>query len=129
MSKPPNFMHIGPDKAGSSWLHEVLIRHQQIFMPEAKDLYFFDRYYDRGLSWYLGQFSGARPRTSWSARYVRNLFHPEAPRRIAESLDDVRFMVTASSTPLTGHSLRISTCSTASARIHFSRRPHASRAA
>ena len=63
-------MHIVPDK-GSSWLHEVLIRHQQIFMPEAKDLYFFDRYYDRGLSWYLGQFSGARPRTSWSARSVR----------------------------------------------------------
>ena len=45
----PNFIYIGPDKAGSSWLHEVLISHDGIFMPPAKDLYFFDRYYDRGL--------------------------------------------------------------------------------
>ena len=40
MPRLPNFIYIGPDKAGSSWLHEVLIRHEQVFMPDAKDLYF-----------------------------------------------------------------------------------------
>ena len=91
----PNFIYIGPDKAGSSWLHEVLIRHEQVFMPEAKDLYFFDRYYDRGLAWYLGQFQSAGPRQSIVGEVCQDyLFHPQAPQRMAHCLDDVRLMVT-----------------------------------
>jgi hypothetical protein len=91
----PNFIYIGPDKAGSSWLHEVLIRHESIFMPPAKDLYFFDRYYSRGLSWYLTHFEGARSQHTVVGEVCQDyLFHPEAPARIRDSLDDVRFMVT-----------------------------------
>ena len=45
----PNFIYIGPDKAGSSWLHEMLIRHPEVYLTPAKDLYFFDRYFDRGM--------------------------------------------------------------------------------
>lgn len=67
----PNFLYIGPDKAGSSWLHEVLIQHPEVFLSEAKDLYFFDRYYDRGMAWYASQFRRAtRSISSW-ARSVR----------------------------------------------------------
>lgn len=95
MPHSPNFIYIGPDKAGSSWLHEVLIRHESIFMPPAKDLYFFDRYYSRGLPWYLDHFEGAGPRHAVVGEVCQDyLFHPEAPARIHESLDDVRFMVT-----------------------------------
>jgi Sulfotransferase family len=91
----PNFIYIGPDKAGSSWLHEVLIRHESIFMPPAKDLYFFDRYYNHGLPWYLDHFDGAGPQHTVIGEVCQDyLFHPEAPARIRESLDDVRFMVT-----------------------------------
>lgn len=91
----PNFIYIGPDKAGSSWLHEVLIRHDSIFMPPAKDLYFFDRYYSRGMPWYLAHFEGAGPQHTVVGEVCQDyLFHPQAPARIRESLDDVRFMVT-----------------------------------
>jgi hypothetical protein len=91
----PNFIYIGPDKAGSSWLHEVLIRHESIFMPPAKDLYFFDRYYSRGLPWYLDHFDAAGPQHMVVGEVCQDyLFHPEAPARIRASLDDVRFMVT-----------------------------------
>lgn len=94
MSRVPNFIYIGPDKAGSSWLHEVLVRHPQVYMPEAKDLYFFDRYYERGLSWYLGQFNAAGPQHRVIGEVCQDyLFHPSAPQRIAESLPDPRFMV------------------------------------
>lgn len=96
MPQLPNFIYIGPDKAGSSWLHEVLIRHEQVFMPDAKDLYFFDRYYERGLTWYAGQFKGAAPAHRIIGEVCQDyLFHPEAATRIHESLgDDVRMMVT-----------------------------------
>jgi hypothetical protein len=91
----PNFIYIGPDKAGSSWLHEVLLRHPQIFLSPAKDLYFFDRYYDRGLDWYLRQFDEARPEHLVVGEVCQDyLFHPEAPQRIADSLGSCRMMVT-----------------------------------
>ena len=91
----PNFIYIGPDKAGSSWLHEVLLIHPQVYMPVAKDLYFFDRYYDRGISWYLSQFEGAGPQHRVVGEVCQDyLFCPEAPQRIAESLTGTRFMVT-----------------------------------
>ncbi|MGI8692972.1 MAG: sulfotransferase family protein [Geodermatophilaceae bacterium] len=91
----PNFIHIGPGKTGSTWLHEVLIRHPQIFMTEAKDLYFFDRYYERGLDWYLGQFDGAGPEHKVVGEVCQHyLFSADAPKRIHECLPDARLMVT-----------------------------------
>ena len=92
----PNFLYIGPDKAGSSWLHEVLRTHPQVFMPDAKDLYFFDRYYDRGLPWYLSLFAPAGPQHTVVGEVCQDyLFHAEAAARIASSLGDrVRLMVT-----------------------------------
>ena len=59
MTRLPNFIYIGPDKAGSSWLHDVLIEHPQVFMTPAKDLYFFDRYFDKGTDWYAAHFEKA----------------------------------------------------------------------
>ena len=91
----PNFLYIGPDKAGSSWLHEVLLRHEQVFMPEAKDLYFFDRYWDRGLPWYLGHFAAAGPQHAVVGEVCQDyLFHPAAPERVEQALGRPRLMVT-----------------------------------
>ncbi len=60
----PNFLHLGPSKSGSTWLHEVLIGHPEVYLSQAKDLYFFNRYYDRGPGWYRAQFRGAC--SSWT---------------------------------------------------------------
>ena len=91
----PNFLYLGPDKAGSSWLHEVLIRHEQVFMPEAKDIYFFDRYYERGPAWYLAHFAPARAQHRVVGEVCQDyLAEPAAPARIAETLTSPRFMVT-----------------------------------
>ena len=95
MAPLPNFIYIGPDKAGSSWLHEVLIRHPQVFMPEAKDLYFFDRYFDRGMAWYQQQFAPAQPQHVVVGEVCQDyLFDRQAAQRMKQSLGDVRFMVT-----------------------------------
>lgn len=91
----PNFLYIGPDKAGSSWLHEALLEHDEIFMSPAKDLYFFDRYYDRGLAWYAEQFKGAEPHHRVVGETCPDyLASPVAPERIARDLPGVRLMVT-----------------------------------
>lgn len=55
----PDFLFIGPDKTGSSWMYEMLRLHPQCFVPAAKDLYFFNRYYHFGMDWYRKFFNPA----------------------------------------------------------------------
>ena len=94
MTRLPNFIYLGPDKAGSSWLHEVLLAHPEIFMTPAKDLYFFDRYYDKGVGWYAAHFQRAGREAVVGEICQDYLFHPQAATRIAATLDSPRFMVT-----------------------------------
>ncbi|MBD2394965.1 sulfotransferase domain-containing protein [Cyanobacterium aponinum FACHB-4101] len=55
-----DFIGIGPQKTGSTWLHEVLCQHPLILLPQGtKETMFFDRYYDKGLNWYGDYFSKA----------------------------------------------------------------------
>lgn len=94
MNRLPNFLYVGPDKAGSSWLHESLLRHHDVHLSPAKDLYFFDRYYDRGPAWYAEQFRDARAEEVVGEVCQDYLFHPDAAARIRSTLGpSVRFMV------------------------------------
>lgn len=48
-----NFVAVGPQRTGTTWMYEMLRRHPKICVPEAvKETMFFDRYYERGLDWY-----------------------------------------------------------------------------
>jgi hypothetical protein len=89
----PNFLYVGPDKAGSSWLHEVLMKHPDVYLTPAKDLYYFDRYYDRGLEWYAGQFRDATDQEVVGEVCQDYLFHPRAAERIHRDLGLPRVMV------------------------------------
>ncbi|WP_298886969.1 sulfotransferase [uncultured Serinicoccus sp.] len=90
----PNFLYIGPDKAGSTWLHEVLVKHPDIFLTPAKDLYFFDRYYQRGTEWYRRFFAGAGGERVVGEVCQDYLFDPTAPQRIQDVLGTPKMMVT-----------------------------------
>jgi hypothetical protein len=94
VNRLPNFLYVGPDKAGSSWLHETLTKHPDVYLSPAKDLYFFDRYYDRGVEWYAAQFREARGEEIMGEVCQDYLFHPEAAARIRATLGpSVRVMV------------------------------------
>ena len=86
----PNFLFIGPDKTGSSWMFKVLSQHPQVYVPVAKDLYFFDRYYDLGIDWYAGHFEQASDQAIAIGELSHDyLFSDEAARRIEHHLDEV----------------------------------------
>lgn len=61
---PPfiDFLGIGAQKSGTTWLYENLKRHQQIFMPEIKEIHFFDEHFKNGLDWYKALFSAGKKR-------------------------------------------------------------------
>ena len=39
----PDFICIGAQKAGTSWLYQMLIQHPDLWLPPLKELHFFDR--------------------------------------------------------------------------------------
>ena len=88
----PNVLFIGPDKTGSTWLAEALDDHPDVFVAAAKDLYYFDRYYDRGRSWYDANFAGGATSSVVAEVCHDYLFSAEACHRIAADLGDVRLL-------------------------------------
>ncbi len=57
----PNFLIIGAQKCGTTWLASLLRQHPDVYMPEA-EIHFFDKAcnYARGTDWYERHFAGAR---------------------------------------------------------------------
>ena len=58
----PTFLIIGAQKCGTTWLHQHLRKHPEIFMPAEKDLEFFSYQghpASPGFASYLDHFSGA----------------------------------------------------------------------
>jgi hypothetical protein len=53
----PTFLGIGVLRGGTTWLHELLTSHPDVYVPtRRKEIFFFDLYYERGLEWYEGFF-------------------------------------------------------------------------
>lgn len=92
----PTFVHIGPGKSGSTWLHEMLSLHSEVYLTPAKDLYFFSRYYGRGVDWYRAQFAEAPQDVRVIGEVCPDyLLSREAAHRIRDVLGrDVKLMVT-----------------------------------
>ena len=89
----PNFLYLGPDKSGSSWLFEVLRNHPDCFVPACKDVYYFDEHYDKGMDWYLDFFRDARPGVPAMGELSHSyLFSMEAADRIRQDLPGVKLM-------------------------------------
>lgn len=64
LSRFPDFLIIGPQRTGTTWLHAHLRFHPQIFLSEPKELFFFSslasrdpkRFVSDRLDWYLAFF-------------------------------------------------------------------------
>jgi hypothetical protein len=84
----PNFIGIGVQKAGSTWLYKLLATHPDIWMPpQRSEVHFFDRYYDRGAEWYSQFFppAGAAQRYRAIGEFTPSYYdYPPAAKRIRE---------------------------------------------
>lgn len=53
-----NFVAVGPQRTGTTWLYHNLQHHPELCFPkDVKETMFFDRYYEKGLNWYIKHFS------------------------------------------------------------------------
>ena len=92
----PDFLGIGAQRAGTSWLDALLRTHPRVWLPtRRKEPHYFDAYHDRGREWYASFF----PPDEEAGRYdaigeitPRYLFDPEVPARVAAELPDVKLV-------------------------------------
>ena len=83
----PNFLVLGPPRTGTTWLFSCIHRHPEIFIPDRKQIYFFNRYYHQGVRWYASLFEGAPSSAKKLGDITPDyLAAPEAPLRILETL-------------------------------------------
>lgn len=92
-SPPSLVLMVGPDKAGSSWLHELARWHPAVSVPPAKDVFFWNVYHDRGLSWYFRQFRSKGVEEVRFEACHDYLYSDEVPARLADSGLDVHVIV------------------------------------
>jgi hypothetical protein len=91
----PDFLYIGPDKSGSSWLFKVLESHPECYVPPAKDLYYFDKYFENGLEWYLKFFEKTSPGKKVLGEISHGyLFDESAPQRIYDGFPHMKILTT-----------------------------------
>jgi hypothetical protein len=89
----PDFVVIGAQRSGTTYLYEQLIAHPQVEPPLRKEVQFLTLHWRRGTRWYRSHFPPrhhAGQRTCEASPYY--LFHPDAPRRAALALPNTRFV-------------------------------------
>lgn len=92
-SKIPNFIFIGAPRCGSTWFFEALQAHPEVYVPPAKDIYFFDKYYNKGTAWYLKFFKGAPPGVKAIGEVSHDyLYSDEAAKRIKKDFPKVKII-------------------------------------
>ena len=99
----PDFIIIGAAKSGTTSLYDYLIQHPYIYSALWKEIYFFDRYYGRGISWYKANFPSKiykffitriqkKPFLTGEATPTY-IHHPLTPKRISEFLPDIKLII------------------------------------
>jgi hypothetical protein len=91
--KLPDFLYIGAPKCASTWIFRTLQAHPQIFVPPAKEIFFFNRQYYRGLEWYSSFFAEAGEKYDCVGELSTSyLYSDEAARRIQTVMPSVKLM-------------------------------------
>jgi len=99
----PHFIIVGAQKAGTTSLYWYLLQHPQVLGVAKKEIHFFDTEFHRGIRWYRANFpttmeiqirdatKGIRHLSGEASPYY--MFHPHAPRRMAEVVPAARLIV------------------------------------
>ena len=54
----PDFIIIGAQKSGTTWLVDMLRDHEGVFIPRD-EVHFFNGHFDKGIDWYASHFNEA----------------------------------------------------------------------
>lgn len=90
----PDFLCVGPPKTATTFLDRVLKSHPQIYLPESKELHFFSFFYSKDIENYCSFFKNADDGLVAGEISPSYFYHDEAARRIRETLDKPKIIIT-----------------------------------
>ena len=89
----PDFIVVGAQRAGTTWLHNCLSEHPQVSLPAEKEVHFFDLHYDKGLAWYSEKLSASHKDSSIVGEITPNYYQfPNAMERIKEQCPQAKII-------------------------------------
>jgi len=90
-----DFVGVGAARCGTTWLAKCLGAHPAIFLPERKELHFFndDRKYEPGLAWLRPHLAGAAPEQVVGEFTPRYLISRTALERLRRHFPEARPLV------------------------------------
>lgn len=90
----PDFLGIGAQKAGTTWLHANLLRHPDLFLPrEQKELHYFDEQWRAPLASYAARFAEAGARVKGEITPAYAVLPLGRIRFIARVMPDLRLVL------------------------------------
>jgi hypothetical protein len=89
----PDFLGIGTQKGGTTYLHGLLQQHPQVYLARPKEMHFFSLHQRKGLEWYGHHFDAAAAGQCCGEVTPYYLFHPLAAERIAAARPKVKLIV------------------------------------
>jgi hypothetical protein len=92
MARLPNFLIVGAARSGTTSLARHLGAHSDAFVPEEKELRFFDDNFDRGLDWYGAFFADAGDATAVGEATAAYLYNARAVERMATVVPQARLI-------------------------------------
>lgn len=89
----PNFLVLGGQRCGTTWLFRCMEEHPEILLPKQKDLAFFDKNPDKGIQWYLDQFSSVQNEKAIGEISPEYISSDDCPKLIKEYFPDIRLVL------------------------------------
>ncbi len=88
----PSFIIIGGLKCGSTSLYEYLCEHPKVERAQTKELFYFDKFYEKGARWYQSNFEIKKKNKITGEASPHYIHHPQTPHRIKKDLPDVKLI-------------------------------------
>jgi len=101
-----HFFGLGPQRTATTWLYQALLPSQAICLPQGvKETMFFDRYYDKGLNWYLWHFRQATADQLCGEIAPTYFDAPAACERLSQHFPDAKLIINVRNPVARCHSL------------------------
>lgn len=93
MSRRPDFIGIGAQKAGTTWVFSRLRQHPEVAFPAGKEVHFWDLRYRKGTSWYFARLGAPRKKKVGDITPAYAILPRRKIESLVEACPDTRFFM------------------------------------